>query len=568
MRPFVLFGLCCFVGLAAQQLQQQVLVSPIVDEPFNVTLIPTMMGRERVIGDAGPADMGVDTDGCRHSSGPSEYEFYVAVCPYTFFSAMTVEYQQTNGEGRGLFLGEISDDFKEWIRSKDGFNTTFQTNKQKFYKAALRHARASGSRLPDFQDWVIPQDMIPVEQKYRLALKCYEKRGASASTIGKLALSGTWAVRARLNKSILDVRLAGGIEEVNTRLLSYIEDGETFTLDKYYDAYKRIYQRGLRTDEGQFIAGITYFGFALRKGDLREALGILGEMSERFDEETDMHKFLRGIIRTRRQTTKIEYVHFLSTVATNMINALANEEFPRPMVPQTMLVVAESLRRLSRYEEAAGWYLALGQLEETEPRLREEIRAKGKKPNSKASFPMLLGWQADDLYQWVAERLREDDKDPETVTNQRHARLLNDLVHEGLGTPDYVSPTWKPETGAGWQKVRGIMRQAGLAVLDYVSHAKRWPERLDDLWMAGLIKYRNELNRFYCPASGKALVYKPIGGDIESLPLGTVLIASPEPVPFQGGTGYALFLSNLDVVFSPRYVPPGDIFRPKAGGKD
>lgn len=547
--------------LLAQQIQEAVLVSPIANKPFTVQLIPVMSGTRPNFANTAPADMGTDTDGCRHTAGPSEYEYLVAVDPYTYFAAMTAEWRQAPGRGKGIFRNPLTEEFKDWLLSKDGFHTEWVTDKDKFYDQAQRNAKRTGGAVPQISKWVIPQGMLPVEKKYRLAIECYKRRGVADHFLGKVALNAVWGVRVRLNKPIVDIRLKGGIEEVNSRLVRYIDDGESFNLDKFYDAYKRMYKSGMG-EEATFVAGMTYFGFALRKGDLQECLKILGEMTERFDDDTDMHKFLRGLIRTRRQVLKLEYVAFLDLTATHMVRALGNEEIPRGRIPETMLVIAESLRRLGHHQRAAGWYLALSQIEETKPRLREEIRASGpnKVPSVEAGYLVLLGWQAEEQYRLLAKRLESEGVAIGELTTQKDGHLLNAIVHEKLGTADYASPRWHPMTKRGAQAVRTVLKQTGLAILDYTKRADRWPQRLDDLWQSGLVPDRNRLNRFHCPETGKPLSYKAIGGPIETLPLGTVLVATTEKVKHAGGEGYGLFLSSLQVVFSPTPVAAGSIY--------
>ena len=86
--PSDIMVLCICGTVSATQLQDATLVSPIMNRPFPVQRTHTY----KQFGTDQPADMGVDDDTCRHHSGISEYDMYIATCPYTLFSALSVEW--------------------------------------------------------------------------------------------------------------------------------------------------------------------------------------------------------------------------------------------------------------------------------------------------------------------------------------------------------------------------------------------------------------------------------------------------------------------------------------------
>ena len=66
------------------------------------------------------------------------------------------------------------------------------------------------------------------------------------------------------------------------------------------------------------------------------------------------------------------------------------EEFPCPQLSSMIWVVAETIRRQGDLDRAANWYLTLANMPETNPTMREEIRAKGKFPSLDAPAEMRL----------------------------------------------------------------------------------------------------------------------------------------------------------------------------------
>ena len=177
--------------LTAAQLEPRRISSPLVNKEFVVDVIPVQSGGQRVLGAPGSADMGIDSDGCRHDTGASEYDYYVATCPFTYFSALAVEWRKKDGR----FVSAVPPELKQWITGPNGFHTEWITDRERYYKRATMIAKASGRTLPPRDQWVIPQSMIEVEKRYRLALATYAKRGAPPSMMARIALNGAWAVR-------------------------------------------------------------------------------------------------------------------------------------------------------------------------------------------------------------------------------------------------------------------------------------------------------------------------------------------------------------------------------------
>ena len=541
-------------GLAwGAQIDYRVVQSPINGKLIDdVADIPVTSGHDRVLGVDGDADMGIDSDGCRHSSGLSEYDHYIVTCPYSYFSAMAIEWGKN-----GRFNERLSPEFKQWLLSADGFHTEWVTDKQKKYTLAQKQARLTGKPLEPIQDWQIPQNTIPIEDKYRYALICYNKRGANDKVLGKLALTGSWAIRARLNKPLINPQLRPGVEEVNERIERLVKGGEEFDFDTFYEAYQKIFNSGRLTDEGYMTAGLVYFGFSLRQGDLEESIKILDKLEARYDGDEEMHKVFRSLVRARRTAIR-DYVGFMDTSVKYFTSALANEEFYRPQIPQIMLVVAEMYRRMGNPQRAYDWYLALANLEESNPRLRDQIRESGSQPNMSAGVGVMLGWQADEA---MAMLDKAQVVHPGTIAGP-DSRLLNAIVVEGLGTLSYVNPLWQPRSDGNQLQTSKILLDTGLAVLDYTDKLGEWPSELGELWMSGVMPDRNLYNRFHCMATGKPLLYTAIGGPLSSLSRNKVIVATSAPVPTNQGLVYGAFLAGLNVVWSKTPLKPGDLHEP------
>ena len=219
-------------------------------------------------------------------------------------------------------------------------------------------------------------------------------------------------------------------------------------------------------------------------------------------------------------------------------------------------VTAEIFRRQGQLDRAANWYLTLANMPETDPQLRQEIRAMGKVPSLDAPAEMRLGWRADDALAALAKKGVIHGEQPAG----REARLLNAIIAQGLGTAEYQNPNWKPNTGADHKAVALMLREVGMAVLDFVHRGGSWPEQLGEMWQVGLVRNWNTMNRFHCPFSGEPLLHRPIGGELESLPGQLVLIASPKPMTLNVGKRYPAFLADLSVVWSEQPLQPGELF--------
>lgn len=545
----------------AQQIEPRTLFSPIINKPFEAIVVPTRQAAESA-GLAGAPDMGTDDDGCRHSSGISEYDHYVVTDPYSYFSALADEWNP-----HGQFMGQISKEFRDWILSKDGFHEEWVTDKDRFYDRALQVARGQGRSLPAIHEWVIPEDKIPIEKRYRYALTCYQRRQASMAFQAKLALTAAWALRVRLNRPLVHTNLKGGIEEVDALVQKHVQDGEEFRLEKWTETYRKIFESSKLTDEGYFTAGATYVGFLLRTGDHAKMLEALEALEKRYKDKQDQLT-LRGLVRTRRQNIldgQYGYVGFLNIAVNAFCQAMANEEFARPHLPEVLLAVAECQRRTGNLDNAMNWYLALTQMDETQPQLRSELRAQKKVPSMEAPFPMLLAWRAEEqMAKLVKAGVQHNGR-----IGGPHSDLLNAVLNQGLGTPSYKNPAWKPRTGAGIPEVQVLLDDIARRVLVFRERTKgEWPRSLDDLWMRGIVRDRNQLNRFCCPSSGKPLRFAQLIGD---QPARTVLLACPEPVADgKGGKVHVGMQINLQIVTSAKPlepgVPAGETAPPKAEG--
>lgn len=520
--------------LAATQFEPKQLISPIVNKPFQVVVVPPGEGNGDVLAtDAAIPDMGTDEDGCRHTSGISEYDHYIATDPFSYFSALSIEWDQ-----RGRFRGFLPDGFVEWVTGTDGFFDEWAPDKSRLYNRAVRQARARGELIPPQEEWVIPQESIAIEKRYRYALECYRRRGATQSFLGKIAMSGAWALRVRMNKPIVHTFLAGGIEEVNERLARTVDNQVEFNRDRFTEAYRAIYRRGGLTNEGFFIAGTAYLGFVLRQGNLAEAKLVIDEMRAHFAGQEDVEIF-NGLMQNR-STILSEYVGFLNAAVGHFTVAIANEEFPRTRLPEVMFVTAESMRRSGDLERSYDWYLTLAQMDETQPRSREQIRGNGGVPSIEAPRAMLLGWRADEML----DRIEAQGVEARTTVRAVDRALLDAIRIEGLGTMDYINPEWTPRTGESYEALMAVMRELGKATLEFHNYTGDWPASLGEMWMLGAIRDRNRYNRFYCPVTGEALVYHaPLGAEPGR---DLILISSPEPVETPQGRRYIAFTAGLE----------------------
>lgn len=533
----------------ALQVQEMTIFSPITGQKFDIVGVPTEQQSATDL-----ADMGADDDGCRHTSGPSEYDYYVAVCPFSYFAALTTEWDQRSGR----FREELPPEVKDWVNK--AFNTDWQLDFNRAYSVFQQAARMQGQPIPERKDWVMGQQGIPIEKRYKLALQCYEKRGARAVVLGKIALTGAWALRARLNVPVGHQSLDGGYEEVNALVAREVKAGEPFSLVKWLPAYRAIFTDASLTDEGYFIAGLTYFGLQLRDGDMAGARKTLDVMQERFTKnEKPAGEMLRGLVRERKRTVD-EYANLLTIAATDLTVAVASEEFPRMRLAPNLFAIAECLRRSGRQGSdvrAMDWYLALAKMPETQPRLRADIRAQGKAPGAEAPLAVSLGWLAD---RQIERMTAAGVVHPGEISGQ-DKRLLTAIVYENFGSPDYVNPGWKPRIDGNQQDCALVLNLVGQASMDFAFRKGVWPKSLDELWEQDVIKDRNRVNRFHCPVTGERLLYKPLAGDVTTASPRTVVVCTARAVPTNQGPRFGAYLANNQLLWTAEPLQPGTVAR-------
>lgn len=531
----------------AVSLEARTLICPVTNRPFTAEVLQVRSASDLYRGIA-EADMGTDSDGCRHTSGVSEYATYVVTSPWSYFSALSIEWDE-----RGRFRGYLPPGLNDWIRSRDGFNSELVTDRQQRYQTYQRVARESGRSVVPFEDWEMPQKDIPVEKRYRLAIATYHQRRFPASTIAKVALNGAWAIRAQMNTPIYHSRLSGGYEEVDDRLQRHLDSGETFDLEKWAEVYREIFHRARLTDAGFFVAGNTYLGFQARLGDMEGMQATLRRLTDRFQgREGAGFDVLRVLTRGQRNLVRQSYLPFLEQAAYHFTSALRNEEIPRPKIPEAVLAVAESYRRIGSFDQAMAWYTALARMGETQPRIRSEIRAAEGVPSSEAPYLLVLGWQADEFI----EELREKDVQYHSDPVGPDSELLNAIIHQGLGTEDYVNPEWQPTRGGSRADTEHLLDQTGKALLDYHFRVGVWPDSLDSMWVDGYVRNRNIYNRFHCPVSGKKFRYLQ---PPDPAPPRTVLIATAEAVSGPDGDRYGVFLANNTIHWVSEPIIPGEV---------
>ena len=529
----------------AMQVKEMNVFSPITGQKFDILGVPV---EQQAATDL--ADMGADDDGCRHTSGPSEYDYYVAVCPFTFFAALSSEWDQRTGR----FREELPPELKDWVLKT--FNTDWQLEFNRSYSVFQQTARMQGQQIPARKDFILNQQAIPLEKRFRLALQCYEKRRARSVVLGKIALTGAWALRARMNVPVGNQALDGGYEEVGEQVARDIKPGESFVLTKALSVYKRVFESSSLTDEAYFIAGMTYFGLQLRDGDSGGAAKTLDLMKERFaNNEKPTAELLRGLVRERKRSLD-EYSNFLGIAVSNLLTAVISEEFPRSRLPANMFAIAECLRRSGRpgtADQAMDWYLALAKIPESQPRLRADIRAQGKAPGPDAPLAVSLGWLADRQIQ----RIAESGKVHSTEIAGSDKRLLAAIIYEDFGSANYVNPAWKPNTTGDQQDCALVLNLIGQAAMDFAFRKGVWPQALNDLWEQDVIKDRNRVNRFHCPVTGEKLLYKPLVGDVSVALPRTVVICTARPIPTNQGLRYGAYMANNQLLWSVEPLQPG-----------
>ncbi|NRA39474.1 MAG: hypothetical protein HRU15_15140 [Planctomycetes bacterium] len=420
------------------------------------------------------------------------------------------------------------------------------------FKVAQHVARLQGKEIGGIDSFVIPQDQVGVDNKYTYALRCYAKRGARDAFMAKVSLTAAWAMRVHLNRQLSDKDLAGGVKEVNDRINRHIDEDEEFDLEKWHKIYGDIFHNANLSNEGYFVVASSYLGLELRVGGHAKCDEILGKMSNRFADMKHGEK-LRGITRERRRVLK-EYRKFLSESTFSFAKAISKEEIRRSDLPTTMLAVAEGLRRSGSAEEAIDWYLAIANLDETEPELRETIRKEKRAPSPHASFYVHIGWKADLMIEKMTHgRVRE------LIIQGRDSFLLNAIVNEDLGTPEHKNPNWKPVTGGSIKELEFMINELGKSVIEYEFRLGKWPQSLGELWSVGVIPDWNRFNRFHCPVSGMPFMYTAQTKVRENIAKKTVLVRTSQAIATNQGPRYLNYLVNNTLVWTEAPVAVGQV---------
>ncbi len=539
--------------LHAVQLERRKLICPITGKSFSAEIIPPKTANRWRLGDPGPANMGTDEDGCRHDSGYSEYDNYVVISPWCYFAALSIEWSKN-----GRYRGRLPPGFKEWVRGPE-INGEWITDRNRSYKR-FKDRFGDNVNMPAVQDWEMPQEEIQLSTKYRMALRCYEKRDYPKIFLAKLALNGVWALRSRMCKPFAHPHLTGGIEEVNHELEGHLEHGEDFRRDKWAGIYKKIYEGGGLSPEGRFVAGFTHVGFLARQGDLAAMQKVLTDLFDQYRDEA-RHAALRSLIRNRINLVEQWYLPFMEIAYRDFAHALRREEVPRPRMPEVLLAMAELRRRMGDFRGALDWYLCLANMHETQPRLRKDLRVAGKVPKQLDEEPNLLlhlGWKADEMIRRLESKDGiENDGRPQGADRD----LVLAVMDHGLGTLAYDSPDWEPMTGRDTKNVQLYLMETGKSVLDYYVKMEIFPDRLGDMWLDGTIQSweRNRMNRFHCPNTGAKFLYlRPT----DKITQNTILVAMDKPLETTEGKRYGAFIYGCKVVWSNKPLFPGEEYRP------
>jgi hypothetical protein len=530
----------------AMQVRELTLYSPVNGQPFPALGVPKDMD-----GQATLSDLGSDDDGCRHSSGMSEYEYTVVTDPHSFFTAQTLEWDEA-----GRFRFTLTPEFRTWVDREFVADRKILTDQS--FKKAQDLARTTGQPAPDARTYLLSQQEIPLEKRFQLALICSERRNMLPGALAKLALNGAWALRVRMNVPIVHSTLEGGWQELQAKVQAKGVRQEVFDLNHWYNVYTSIFRDASLTDEGYMAGGLAAFGLALRVGDPAAAKDALDRLEQRFpkvEQASNAIILFRGIVRERRRIAE-QYTKFLDAAADGFLRAIDSEEYPRRELPTIMHAVAECMRRTGRDARAWDWYLALTRLAESQPKLRADIRAAGKAPAREAPLAVLLAWQAEArLADMRARKVNpgEDIGGPDRL-------LINAILNEGLGTAAYRNDSWKPATGAGLAAVEALLDEVGKSALNYEFRRGAWPVTLDEMWENGAIRDRNRLNRFHDPATGTRLLWQVPQQPMESVARNTVLVATAKPIDSPQGPVYGGFLAGLlKVVWSSQPMTPGTV---------
>ena len=537
--------LVCVAALPAMQIQELELVSPVNGKPF--TAQATGVDRTPV---ADPANMGTDVDGCRHGSGPSEYDYFIIVDPYSYFASLAHEWDPKTQKLRG----GLSPTMVDWVRK--AWSSEREIDFNRAYQYAQSLARSMGRQAPDRASFVIPQDSISIEKRYNLALACYEYRVARNIELAKIALSGAWAVRCHAQIPMGGSMMDGGVEEVNKLVSDHIKDGEAFDLDKWIKIFRSMVERDGLSREGYVTAVLTLHGYEMRGGNQMACKELMARALKRLGEE-DKQDQLRGMIRERKRL-RDEHDKLLKIAAERFTLALQNEEVIRLRIPEIVLAVAECHRRTGDLSRAADWFFALGQMPETQPSARHDLRELGRAKALPPDKPlhMQLGWIADEQM----ERLRKDGLNYPGELSGPDRGVLIAVVKEGLGTANYNVPGWKPAKHGTKEDSERVMKLIGTALLKYsFDNSGKWPKSLGELWECEILRDRNQVNRFHCPASGGSFIYTEPTGDITRIAQQTVLLTTELPVESKEGPRFGAFIANCSVVWTEQPLSPGQV---------
>jgi hypothetical protein len=546
---FVLSILWWSPALSAMQVRDQEAFSPVTGAPF---MFPALLQAGKSA-NLGSDDLGDDDDGCRHSTGISEYDLYLVTDPHSYYTVLASEYDLKTGQ----IKEELPNELKIWVRDVLAVDTNYSIDQAQVLAQVNQVARAQGRPAIDRSAFVMAQSDIPLEKRYRLALTCYSKRGARPDVMARIAQAGAWAIRARVNKLILNPQLDGAYAEVNGRIGKVDTPDGKFRVKPWLEAYGSLFNSRTLSSEGAFVAGNTYFGLLLRDGDLKTAQKVLTDLKERYvKEDLQKNTLLRGLV-NERQRMLTEYRFFCQQAARFFAEAIAAEYYPRTRLPIFTFAVAEGLRRSGDLERAAQWYYALGKLPETQPSMREDMRTQGRAPGLSAPVAVQVAWKGD----LALARLAEADVKTPTEIGGIDQALLRAMVFEGLGSPDYVARSWRPQKNGSQDDCQRILTLVGQSTMEWSFRRGGWPKDLNDLWENEVLLDRNRVNRFHCPVSGEPLLYAIPVGELEQLNPRAVIISTPRPIPTAKGPRYGAYLANNTLVWRERLMKPGEIIR-------
>ena len=193
---------------------------------------------------------------------------------------------------------------------------------------------------------------------------------------------------------------------------------------------------------------------------------------------------------------------------------------------------------------------------ETQPKLRDEIRQQEKAPAADSNPAVQIGWIAD---QKIMQLTKDGLVHPGQISG-RYKALLNAILFDGLGKPEYVNPAWRPSTSGTQQDCVFMLDLVGKSVIDFNFRLGAWPTTLGELWEREILKDRNRVNRFYDPVKGAPFLYAPPTERLEKVSPKMIIVATQEPIPTNQGDVYFAFLANMKVEWAPHPLKPGELF--------